>query len=113
MTKASFKLVNYKGKIIPLNYTDHDANQESPAMSIADQTMPYFVGKEFVIDSARDMLDAMKAPAEKVPPGMYLFMGDNRNNSFDGRGWGLVPREWIGGRAEFIWFPLKHGKKPH
>jgi signal peptidase I len=33
-------------------------------------------------------------------------MGDNRNYSFDGRGWGIVPESEIVGRAEAIWFPL-------
>ncbi len=45
-------------------------------------------------------------PPAKVPPGFYLMMGDNRNESFDGRAWGLVPRDDIVGRSEFIWMPI-------
>ncbi len=112
LTKASFKLITFKGKLIPLNYTEHDANQEAPASAIGELSFPYNVAKGFYIEDTKQMTAAMKAPAEKVPPGYYLFMGDNRNNSFDGRGWGLVPRQWIVGRAEYIWFPLKHMSKP-
>jgi len=37
-----------------------------------------------------------------VPPGKYLVMGDNRDNSFDSRYFGFVPRSEILGRATRI-----------
>jgi signal peptidase I len=48
----------------------------------------------------------LSAPPAAIPNGQFLMMGDNRNGSFDGRAWGLVPSEDIVGRAEAVWLPL-------
>ena len=41
-----------------------------------------------------------------VPPGEYLMMGDNRDNSYDGRYWGFVPRENIIGTPVLIYMSI-------
>ncbi|MBM4370262.1 MAG: signal peptidase I [Deltaproteobacteria bacterium] len=39
-----------------------------------------------------------------VPEGHVFCMGDNRDNSSDGRYWGTVPIDTVKGRALFIWY---------
>ena len=39
-----------------------------------------------------------------VPAGKYFVMGDNREQSWDSRFWGFVPRELISGRPLLIYW---------
>ncbi len=43
---------------------------------------------------------------EVIPEDGYLMLGDNRNNSEDGRYWGYLPKENIIGKAMFIFWPF-------
>lgn len=116
VVKASFKLVTYKGKVIPVNYTVASANSghviDSLGKVIGAEDESYQVSSDFAIDPA-DQAKIIAAKPERVPEGYYLMMGDNRNNSYDGRAWGLVPRASIIGRSEFTWLPLSRlGRTP-
>lgn len=44
-----------------------------------------------------------------VPPGSYFALGDNRDNSYDGRFWGPVPADNLKGRAMLVYwsYPLE------
>jgi signal peptidase I len=44
-----------------------------------------------------------------VPAGHYFMMGDNRDNSQDSRYWGFLPREYVKGKALFVYFSFGEG----
>ncbi len=44
-----------------------------------------------------------------VPENHFFVMGDSRDQSDDGRGWGFVPRDLIVGRAMFVYWSCDRG----
>lgn len=52
---------------------------------------------------------AWKAP-DRVPPGYYVVLGDNRNDSDDSHLWGFMKRSQIIGKVKEIYWPLNHMK---
>jgi len=88
---VDFKLVDYNGIIVPIL---RDGAGNSPGRSLYDEHI-----------AAEDMQSVWDLPAEEVPPGKYLMVGDNRAGSFDGRFWGLIDRDVIVGKAWLTFWP--------
>lgn len=49
--------------------------------------------------------DDRSYPATVVPPHEYFVLGDHRVSSNDSRAWGFVPRNYIYGKAVFVFWP--------
>ena len=47
-----------------------------------------------------------------VPPGNYMMIGDNRDNSEDSRYWKFVPEANLVGSAKRIWFNIDFARSP-
>ncbi|RYG61852.1 MAG: signal peptidase I [Alphaproteobacteria bacterium] len=97
-------------------------------LSKYDLTLPN--GKQVQADLKKENLlgvehEILRVPGEAGPvlaetvvrEGMYVMVGDNRDNSLDSRfwqwpSWGFVPKEDIMGRAEFIFWSWDENWKP-
>lgn len=91
---SDFKLVEYNAEFIPVSIEGSLANATERTAA------RYRVSDPLLMDKL------LHSPAAAIPKGFVMAMGDNRNGSYDSRGWGLVPVESIVGRSEAIWLPF-------
>lgn len=86
-------------------YTQHAsdsaelASENYPARSAE---LPFIDRPEWAAELAQDTVNGELV----VPPNQYFMMGDNRDNSNDGRFWGFVPRENIIGTPLIIYMSI-------
>ncbi|MFB2578449.1 MULTISPECIES: signal peptidase I [unclassified Acinetobacter] len=63
--------------------------------------------QSMLIDSHR--LSQQQNLSFEVPAGQYFAMGDNRDQSDDGRYWGFIPEDHLTGKATYVWMHKEPG----
>jgi signal peptidase I len=81
----------------------------SPAVDACPRKIPVSYQCGDPIESS--LGDAGDYDEHVIPAGEYLMMGDNRDNSADGRTWGYVPDANVVGRASRIWLNFSFRRK--
>lgn len=77
---------------------------EGDVVEVKDRTL-YVNGVKQVEEYTNENPDYQLEPV-KVPVGMLLVLGDNRNHSFDSHVWGFLPKNNVIGRAVLKYWPL-------
>ncbi len=87
-----------------------DHNRKDPLEIVDDpprtpeETYNVYFNPDFVEDDYPIFEHEGDGKQMVIPPGKYFVMGDNRNNSQDSRYWGFVPRDFVIGRAMFVYW---------
>lgn len=111
VNKLAYKIGNpSRGDIVVFHFP-RDPEQEyiKRVAGLPGDQVSISQGKVYVNDQLVDEPYIAAAPAYEgtwsVPEAQLFVLGDNRNNSSDSHNWGTVPKEYVVGKAIFIYWP--------
>lgn len=102
------KPINEKAPLEIKEETPRQGNELYNVYYFEDSVAAAREGQDSRVSS--DFHFAVNGKPAKVPENSYFVMGDDRDNSLDGRAWGFVPRDLIIGRAMFVYWSYDETK---
>jgi signal peptidase I len=85
-------------------YYGHGSGAEMPDATLLSEDLDPVTHDILIVDGRNNPPGRYaQADGVVVPEGHFFAMGDNRDNSSDGRYWGFVPEANLVGKAFFIW----------
>lgn len=93
------------GQMVPRKYLkkeEIEISGEKVLYTLYEEILPN--GITHNIYEIDDIMTSDDTPLVEIPEGYFFAMGDNRDNSYDSRFFGLVPLTHLEGRAEFIFY---------
>ena len=104
--------VYVNGQVLPEPFVHHTyADQLRPGDDFPPDPSDYLRG--ITTRWSDEMADHIQNGELVVPPGNYFVMGDNREQSWDSRFWGFVPRELISGRPLLIYWSYETAREEY
>ncbi|WGZ96335.1 MAG: signal peptidase I [Candidatus Thiothrix putei] len=106
-------VVSWNDKTLIVNGVELNRSLLGDYLRPDQKTPPSIHLKEDLLGVSHDILVTLgrvgPSGSVTVPEGHYFMMGDNRDNSNDGRMWGLVPEGNVVGKATIVWMHMNWG----
>jgi signal peptidase I len=104
------KMVYINDEMVPVEEISGDNFKNDLGGKYSDFNLKFYKSKlgdnTHVVQYDQDNFYRADLEKKRIPKGYYFVLGDNRDFSHDSRFWGMVPKNFIKGKASLVWFSM-------